>query len=262
MAKASAYKTNSFVKVLFIGASGAGKTGALAPLVEAGYKLRVIDLDAGLDALINLVAHKNPKLLDSIEYESFRDKVKMTAQGPKLKGAPKAYVDTLGALESWPEDGSDPAEWGEDYVLVVDSLTNVGRAAFQWAKAMNPTTKDPRQWFSAAQGLVEDLIANLTSDEFKTNVVVISHVELVEGADGIRKGYASSIGKALGPKLPRFFNTLLLSETKGSGANVKRTIKTLPTALIDVKNPAPWKIKAEYSIETGMADIFKELKEL
>lgn len=261
MPKASEHKSSQFVKLLFIGNSGAGKTGALTPLVKDGYKLKIIDLDSGLDALINHVSAIDQKLLDNIEYQTYRDKIKMTNAGPKVVGAPAAYVNTLSALEKWPEDGSDPATWGADTILVVDSLTNVGRAAFQWAKAMQPMVKDPRQWYKTAQDLVEDLIANLTSDEFKTNVIVISHVELTETASGLTKGYASSIGKALGPKLPRFFNTLILSETKGSGTNVKRMIKTMPTAMIDLKNPAPMRIEAEYEIIDGMSKIFKKLRD-
>lgn len=261
MPKASDYTSNKLVKLLFIGNSGAGKTGALTSLVEAGYELRIIDLDNGLDALIHHVKTKNPKLLEKIEFVSYRDPVKMSPTGPRVSGSPKAYTKTLAALETWPEDESDPAEWGDKKILVLDSLTNVGRAAMQWAKAANPATKDPRQWYSAAQALVEDLIANLTSDSFATNVIVISHVELTETPDGRTKGFTSSIGKALGPKLPRFFNTLLLSETSGSGKNVKRLIKTMPTAMIDVKNPAPMKIDAEYPIETGLAAIFGKLKE-
>lgn len=245
---------------MFIGNSGAGKTGALASLVAAGYKLRILDLDSGLDALVNHVKAESPDLLQGVEYVTFRDAVKMTQQGPKLKGAPKAYVNALSALEKWPDDDSDPAEWGEDYILVVDSLTNLARAAFQWARAMNPASKDPRQWYKAAQDLIEDLLANLTSDSFRTNVIVISHVEYTE-LNGLAKGFASSIGRALGPKIPRFFNTMVLSEVSGSGKNVKRRIKTTPTGVIDLKNPAPMRIEAEYPIETGMADLFKQLKD-
>ena len=251
--------SSAFVKLLFIGNSGAGKTGALAPLVKAGYKLRIIDLDAGLDALVNHVKEIDPKLLSSIQFQSFRDKVKMTPSGPAVIGSPKAYVQTLNALEKWPDDGSDPAKWGTDTILVIDSLTNLGRAAFQWAKAANPTSKDPRQWYKTAQDLLEDLIANVTSDAFETNVIIISHVEIVE-TNGTIKGFASSIGKALGPKIPRFFNTLLLSETSGSGKQVKRKIKTLPTGMIDLKNPAPMKMEAEYEISDGLVRIFDILK--
>jgi len=261
MPSATEHTSSRFVKLLFIGNSGAGKTGALASLVKAGYKLRIIDLDSGLDALINHVKDIDPKLLANIEYVTFRDQLKMSAAGPKVVGAPKAYSNTLAALEKWPDDDSDPAEWGENTILVVDSLTNVGRGAFLWAKGMNPMSKDPRQWYKTAQDLVEDLIANLTGDNFKTNVIVISHVDVGETSTGSIKQFVSSIGKALGPKLPRFFNTLLLSETSGTGKTVKRRIKTAPTALLDLKNPAPMRIDAEYGIEDGLAEIFKKLKQ-
>jgi len=260
MASASEHTSSEFARLLFIGNSGAGKTGALTSLVAAGYKLRIIDLDAGLDALINHVKEECPDKLDNIQYQTFRDKMKMTSMGPKLAGSPKAYMDTLTCLEKWPDDGSDPAEWGANTIVVIDSLTHLGRAAFQWARATNAGSKDPRQWYKMAQDLLMDLMANLTSEGFRTNVIVISHVEMTETATGMTKGYASSIGKALGPKLPSFFNTMILSETSGSGKNVKRRIKTFPTSMIDLKNPAPMRIEADYPIETGLADIFKALK--
>lgn len=259
MPKASQYAKSKFVKILFVGNSGAGKTGSLVSLLEAGYTLKIIDMDNGLDALIYHTAAKDSALLDKIEYVTFRDAMKMTAQGTIVKGAPKAYPALCAALEKWPEDNSDPAAWGTDTIFVLDSLTNTGRAAFQWARATNPTSKDPRQWYGVAQTLVEDLIANLTSDSFETNVIVISHIDLMETPQGLQKGFASSIGKALGPKLPRFFNTMVLSETSGAGKTVKRSIKTMPTAILDLKNPAPMKIDAEYPIDTGLAEIFKKL---
>ena len=257
MPVATNHETSEFCKLMLIGNSGAGKTGALAPLVR-DYELRIIDLDASLRALINHVREIDNNLLARIQYQTYRDKIKMGPTGPKVVGAPKAYVNAMAALEHWPDDDSDPAEWGKDTILVIDSLTNLGRAAFQWARATNPLTKEPRQWYKTAQDLLEDLIANVTSDAFKTNVIIISHIELTD-RNGIMKGYASAIGKALGPKIPRFFDTLLLSETSGTGRNVKRRIKTLPTALIDVKNPVPMRIEAEYPIETGLSDIFRVL---
>ncbi len=263
MPLASEHETSEFRKLMLIGNSGAGKTGALAPLVAAGYELRIIDLDAGLDALINHVKEIDPKLLTKIQYQSYRDKIKMGPTGPKIVGSPKTYINTLAALEHWPDDDSDPAEWGKDKILVIDSLTNLGRAAFQWARAIHPLSvsgkqAEGRSWYFMAQNLLEDLIANVTSDAFKTNVIIISHIEMTD-RNGIIKGYISAIGKALGPKLPVFFNTLLLSETKGTGKNIKRLIHTIPTALIDVKNPVPMRIEAEYPIETGLADIFRVL---
>ena len=42
-------------KILLIGKSGAGKTGALASLVAAGYNLRIIDTDKGVRPLRSLL---------------------------------------------------------------------------------------------------------------------------------------------------------------------------------------------------------------
>lgn len=261
MPKASDYSNNEFVKLIMIGNSGSGKTGALLSLVKAGYKLKVVDFDKGLDALVNFVRAECPDKLENIEYITFRDPIKMTQAGPKVIGAPKAYVNAMNALETWPEDGSTPAEWGRDTILVVDSLTNAGRAAMKWAMAAAPTAKDGRQWYKVAQDLIEDLIANLTSDEFKTNVIVISHIELGDSATGVKKGFVSAVGKALGPKIPRFFNTLIVSETSGVGKKKKHELKTLPTAMIDAKNPAPMKIEESYDIN-GLAKIFEALGDL
>jgi hypothetical protein len=260
MPKASEHQKSKYVKLLFIGNSGAGKTGALAPLAAAGYDIRILDHDSGLDALFNHIAEADPKYLENVSYQTFRDRMKMTATGPRVVGSPKAYAETLAALEKWPDDGSDPAEWGADKILVIDSLTNVGRAAFNWAKGANPTSKDPRQWYKTAQDLCEDLIANVTAEEFRTNVIVISHVDIVTTNEGTIKGFASAVGKALGPKLPRFFNTMIMSETSGSGKSVKRKIKTFPTSMVDLKNPAPMRMEADYPIETGLLDIFKKLQ--
>lgn len=260
MPSAADYSSSAFIKLIFIGSSGAGKTGALTSLVKDGYKLRIVDMDGGLDALINHVKDECPDKLGNIQYQTFRDKLKMTAQGTKVDGAPRAYANALTTLERWPDDNSDPAEWGADTILVIDSLTNMGRAAMLWAKAIDPANKDPRRWYKTAQDLIDDLLSNVTSPSFKTNVIVISHVELTEAKDGQIKGYPSAIGQALGPKIGRNFNTLLLSETVGQGKNVKRKIKTVPTATIDVKNPAPMKIDAEYDISDGLSLIFKKLK--
>jgi len=40
----------------------------------------------------------------------------------------------------------------------------------------------------------------------------------------------------------------------------KRVIQTTPTALIDLKNPAPFAMLPEYPIGTGLADFFEVLR--
>lgn len=252
------HQSSKFVKLFFIGNSGSGKTGALTSLVKAGYSLRILDLDNGLDALVNHVMAECKDKAANVSFETVRDDYVGSSTGPRIKGAPRAFVHAVQLLDKW-TDGTSPKDWGEDTILVVDSLTELGRAAFAWARGMNPTAKEPRQWYKTAQDALEDVVAMLTSESFHTNVILISHIDFREEG-GLTKGFVSSVGKSLGPKLPRFVNTLLLADTTGTGANVKRKIKTLPTAMIDLKNPAPMKIGAEYDLGIGLAEVFKTLK--
>jgi hypothetical protein len=258
--KLSDHHSSSIVKLLYIGDSGTGKTGSLTSLVKAGYKLRILDTDNGVDVLKQFVMKECPDKADAVDFEGgLRDKFKPSLTGPVIKGSPKAFVRTHELLDKW-TDGSIPSDWGPEIILVLDSLTTTGVSAFLWAQGMSPGAKDPRQWYFAAQGAIERMIDMITSDSFKSNVIVISHINYQESEAGSRKGYASAIGSALGPVLPRYFNNLIMAETTGSGVNVKRKIKTLPTGIVDLKTSAPFKLDKDLPLETGLADIFEKLR--
>jgi AAA domain len=260
MPKLSTHQSSEFVKVLYLGDSGTGKTGSLVSLVEAGYELRVLDFDNGLDILAAFIKEQCPTRLDAVDFETRRDKYKGGPAGPIVDGAPKAFAESMRLLNKWP-DGSIPAEWGPNTVFVIDSLTGTGRAAFEWAKGMNPMAKEPRQWYNSAQQAVDQLLSLITSEPFRCNVIVIAHVQLVEDKHtGAIRGYANSIGKALGPLIPTYFNNMILAHTVGVGKNAKRSITTVPTSLLDLKSSAPFKVEAELPLGTGLATLFKQLK--
>lgn len=258
MPNLSDHHSSQLTKLLYIGDSSAGKTGSLASLVAAGYRIRILDMDNGVDALKFYVNETCPDKITQVDYETRRDKYKATAQGP-LCNAPKAFAESLKLLEKW-TDETDPSTWGPQTIFVLDSLSSFGKAAFEWARGMNPGAKDPRQWYFSAQQAVENTIALLTGEAFHTNVIIISHINWKEMQDGQTKGYANAIGSALGPTLARYFNTLILAESSGSGKSVRRKIKTMPTGAIDLKTPTP-RIEQELPLETGLATIFSKLKE-
>jgi len=258
--KATEHHMSEFVKLLYIGDSGTGKTGSLISLLEAGYDLRVVDMDNGLDSLVALCRQHNPELLSHLDYQTFRDKFKPDrTKGAKVAGTPTAYTSAIEALNKW-DDGTTPAEWGDKTVLVLDSLSSFGRSAFLWAQGMQPSAKDGRQWYGTAQESVKVVLELLSSADFRCNVIVISHVQITEMNDGTTKGHVSSIGKALGPEIPKIFNTMILAESKGSGDRVKRTIQTMPTTLVDAKTPMPFALERSLPLETGLATVFKTLK--
>ncbi len=257
------HQSSKFSKLLYIGDSGTGKTGSYVSLVQAGYKLRLLDLDNGLDALKAWIKKECPDKLSSVDYETVQDRfVLNTGVGAQIdpEQKTKAFVEAMKLMKTW-SDGSKPQDWGENTFFIVDSLTSLGNEAFEFAKGLNPSSKDPRQWYAAAQEALESFVAAVVSEDFKCNVIITAHVRRIEMPDGTLKGWPTSIGKALGDVIPRYFNTMILAETIGSGENVKRKIKTVPTGIIDLKTPAPFAMSKEYDLGSGLATIVKVLKE-
>lgn len=246
------HQSSDYTKLLYIGDASSGKTGSLVSLLQDGYRFRILDMDNGLTAL-KLYARAAKCDLSLVEYETYRDEYRITQAGPMVKGAPKAFVNAMAKLTEWGEI-DDPKSF-----TVLDSLTFLGKSAYAWAKGMNPTAKDPRQWFYAAQQAVESVLALLTGKEYKQNVIVISHVNYKEVMENVHKGYPSAVGSALGPTIASYFDTLILAEATGSGMNVRRRIKTLPTGVIDLKMPVA-SVEKELPLETGLATIVQQLK--
>lgn len=265
MPKLSAHHSAKFIKLLYIGDSSTGKTGSLTSLVAAGYKIKILDYDNGIDTLKEYVTKECPDKIDNVDYETVRDKMRSDPiRGPVIAGTPKAFTRGLELMTKW-SDGTVPGEWGEDTIFVLDSLSAFGKSAYAWAKGINAASPkpnaDPRALYFGAQQGVEDTIALLTSEDFHCNVIIISHVNYKEIMEGVTKGYVNAIGTALGPIIPRYFNTLVMAESIGAGKMTKRTIKTVPTGIVDLKNPVSFKLDSELPLATGMATLFEKLKE-
>lgn len=262
MPRLSQHHSQDAVKMLFIGDSGSGKTGALAALVMAGYELAILDFDNGLDILFNILrAQPNAEeLLDRVYYETCTDKLKTVSGLAVPDGVPKGWSKALKLLDKWKTDDYDlgpVSTWGPNRVLVLDSLTFAGKSAYRYVDAVN-AFKDGRQTYGEAQKQLEGCLALLYSDTIKCNVIVTSHITFVDMEGGFTKGYPSSIGKALSPQIPRYFNSVIEAKTKGSGSSAKHVIITVPDGMIELKVPTlPGKIPAELPLETGLAKFFE-----
>jgi hypothetical protein len=257
------HQSNDLTKLLLIGDSKSGKTGSLVSLVKAGYKLRVLDLDNLLDVLKYLILNQCPEKLDAVEYRTLRDKRKSGPAGSILDGKPTAWINSLKMLDHWKYDDVDlgkPAEWGADCILVIDSLSRLCDAAYDFHETIIPVGKggsyDARAVYGNAQDDVEKLIGMLTSPGFGVNVIVIAHVTYQEQPDGSIKGFPQGVGQKLSPKIPQYFSSVALMTNKHG----KRTIQTASTALMDLANPAPFLVQPSYPIETGLADFFAALR--
>lgn len=260
------HQSNQFTKLLLIGDSGTGKTGALTSLVAAGYKLRILDFDNGLETLKQFVLKECPDKMGNIEYRTLRDNRKAGPTGSIIE--PTSFINGLRMLDTWKYkyngeviDYGPPAKWGPDCVFVLDSLTFMSDAAYNFREPLAAKSRDgkfdARAVYKDAQDAVEDVLAQLNSDQFETNVIVIAHIKYMERPDGSTKGYPTTVGSALSPNVPTYFNTVAQCVTNPGG---KRVIQTTATAMIDLKNPKPFEISGTYPIASGLATIFKELR--
>lgn len=262
------HQSNEFTKLLLIGDAKSGKTGSLVSLVKAGYKLRILDFDNLLDVLKYMILNECPEYIGNVEFVTLRDKRKTTPVGSVIDGKPKAFIDGMKMMDHWKytdDNGNEvdfgkPNEWGSDCILVIDSLSRLCDAAYDFREPLTPVgkggEKDGRAIYGDAQDAVEMMLATVTSKTFRTNVVVIAHILYQEQGDGSTKGFPQGVGQKLSPKIPQYFPSVVLYTNKAG----KRTIQTNSTPLVDLANPAPFKMEKSYPIETGLADFFAVLR--
>lgn len=259
-------RTDKPIKMLLIGDSGNGKTGALASLAKAGYKLRILDFDNGLEILgyqLKGVTDKNGKpAIENVKYETLIDNLKSVGNKIVPVGQPLAFSNALNLLQAWnkpiaSEDLGSPSEWGTDTILVIDSLTFMSHAALRRVLALQMRSGDQPQIQDWGQAManIEDTLNILYSDTIKCHVIITSHIVYIEQGEGVNKGYPSTLGNKLPPKVGRYFNQILHVQKVGSGSLAKRVILTQPDSNIDVKCPIPG-IAKQLSLESGLAEFF------
>lgn len=270
MAELSDYGDISSIKMMIIGDSGSGKTGALASLAKAGYKLHILDFDKGLAVLYQTL--KGTDAVKNIEYESFSDGYKNIG-GRIVCTRADAWAKATKTLSDW-----KPENWDHQHILVLDSLTFAGRAAMNYILFINGRIgQTPFQGdYLEGQRAVENLMALLHSPEITCHLIIISHVRELSKVEskmitsggkerevkvpiaGTEKGYPETgTGQALSPTIGRNFNAILLCEITSYGPSARREIITHPHTNIGLKNAAPGVVPNRLPIETGLATYFQ-----
>lgn len=206
MASGTSLRRALAVRMLLMGFPGSGKTGALASLANAGFKLRIIDLDGNPESLLQYV---RPDMLDNIDIVTLEDIIEDDPRGfTNVKGVPTAFTRAMALLDHWryrdPEGSPliDPktneprrskageillyrdlgrlADWGPDTILVSDGLTGLAQAAFRRARAT--LGKVPGNITRAVWNLGTNDIGNyinkVTDGTLRCHSIMISHLRL------------------------------------------------------------------------------------
>jgi hypothetical protein len=258
----SNHQSNDVTKVLLLGDAKSGKTTSLVSLVEAGYKLRILDFDNLLDPLKQAILDACPDKLSNVEYVTLRDKRKASATGSVIDGQPKAFITGVKMIDHWKDGDTDlgkPAEWDKDCILVIDSLSRLCDAAYDFRESIASRGKsgevDGRAVYGDAQDAIESLLAHITTSTFRTNLIVICHGQSMELPDG-KKIFPQGVGQKLSPKIPQYFPVYIRVVNKAG----KRSFQITSSSLIDLAYPKPSAIHDDLSTDDGLAKLFASLR--
>ena len=273
MARLSDLTTSPVTKMLLMGDSGSGKTGAVMSLIATGYNVRVLDLDNGLKVLQDYFinpdsAYRKPRpglwdakqaasLADRFWYETLTDKMKASGAGQLVPVSARVWPKLTETLNKWP--GLGPVSgWGPQDVLVLDSLTFAAKAAMNFVLSMNARLgqKPWQEDWGVAQGYLDGLLQLLYDEGVNCNIIVNCHMKLFGPDGGVQKWFPETLGKALSPNIGRYFNTVLQAKTVGAGSATRRVITTVSSQGIELKTPCPLRVQKEYDISTGLAEYF------
>ena len=246
------------VKLLNIGESKTGKTGALASLAKAGYTLHILDYDNGLDILVNML-RGDRDALKRVQYETIRDTIVMQAGLPRVKPPPRAYKRAGDTLAAWGAETFTPSD-----VLVLDTLTAFSEAAFNHslflAGRLNQRSQlQDYQWMGDSVKLFIEMI---TSPELACHVIVNTHVRYLSGDEESQtstRGLPNAKGQEISKVISRYFNTVVLTRSTGQGSATRRLITTQPQGVVEVATSNPVGVKATYPLSDGMAALFKDI---
>lgn len=286
------------LKAIVLGNSGTGKTGALAALANAGYRLFIADYDRGVDILAEYLT---PEGAQRVFFKTFTDKMISDGLFTWPDGMPNAWSRSMTSIQRWKEGDESLGginTWTHRDIVVIDSLTFMARAAMRYEMFMDmgrtqKSEKDkmmrwlhpyPRD-YGGAQNRIEKFFDLLYGVDVNCHVIVCAHIRKLGGGgtqlvkdpetntsylrevdseiDGV--GYPVIVGKALSPHLARYFNTVVMTKVKGSGEGCKRYIHTVPTDNTPLKCEAPSKVKSMILIDggkpnTGLAKLFSLLR--
>lgn len=226
------------VNVLLMGPAGTGKTHACGTLVDAGLKVFYLGLEPGLESLIGYFTDRGLPIPDNLHWHQIEAQqasfAELVANATKVntmsldtlakvqdanRSKYNQFIKILEVLNDFVDHRTGKSfgctdTWGPDCVLIVDGMAGLCRAAMNLVVG-GKAVSNQSDW-GIAQKQVETLIFMLTN-QLKCHFVLLGHVEReTDQVLGGIKLMLSSLGKAMGPKLPPMFSDVVLAVREGN----------------------------------------------
>lgn len=215
---------------MLLGESGTGKTHSIRTLVDAGLEVFVLFTEPGMEVLADVPKEKlhwhyvPPAAPDFASMIASATKINTMSFDAltKLPDIDKRkfteFIDVLTSLSDFQCDRTglkygSVDSWGPDRVLVMDSLSGLNIAAMNLVAGSKPV-KSMGDWQVAVDNL-ERLLMKLCVDT-RCHFVLTAHLE--RETDEVTGGttlVSSTLGRKLGPKLPRFFSDVIHVKRQG-----------------------------------------------
>lgn len=224
------------LKVLLLGATGSGKTHSLVSLLEAGVTPFVLFTEPGM-ATVSKVLKEGGYSLDDCKWhyispasQDFASMITMSTNLNKMsfemiaklqdpnKSQYLQWVEVLRTCENFTDDRTGVSygnigTWGTDRALCIDSLSGLNDMAMSLIVGSRPTRSMP-DWM-ISQNNLEGFVNKLTTDT-QCHFVMTGHLE--RETDEISGGIqlmVSTLGKKLAPKIPRYFDEVVMCKHTG-----------------------------------------------
>lgn len=242
---------------IIMGASGAGKTTALVTYLTAGIETFVLCTEpGGAESLVDACRMRNLPLdklhwttclpstqgwtgltdmvtkISAMDFESL-SKIKSGIGKDETR---PAAMKLLGSLQHFVcerdgKDYGDVTSWGPDRAFCLDSLSGLSVIAWALTVGFKPTAH-MGEW-NIAMNFISDLLMKLSSDR-KCFFTLTAHVEKEQNEiTGVNQIMASTLGRKLAPKIPRFFSEVVYAQRSTVAPNFRWS--TIDSAA-DLKN--------------------------
>ncbi len=291
----SPIKSTAPIKMMLLGHTGAGKTGATMSLAAAGYKIHHLCFDGPPEILSEYIhnpksiyRNQRPGLWTKEMADSLHERIfyEVVTEGRNIVGGraiPKgdSWQKANLILNNWidsetKEKFGNISTWGSDRVLILDSWSRMCEAAMTFHLAMNGRlaegpkvgTYDDND-YSATYRNIFSFLDLLKAEEIKCHIILICHIDFLDISQPAQSGKPNKAemdvrgfpqtlgsGRRLGPKIGQYFNHALRAKQTGTHPMIRREIITNTDEHVELKTTAPLKVKQSYPLETGLAEYF------
>jgi hypothetical protein len=242
-----------------MGASGSGKTYALPTYIEAGLELFVLITEpGGAESLVDSCKARGLPIdklhwttclpatqgwsglndvvtkISAMDFESL-SKIKTGVGKEHTREAAMHLLRMLANFkcERTGKEFGDVTTWDDTRAFALDSLS--GLSAIAWALTVgHKPTAHMGEW-NIAMNFISDLLMKLTADR-RCHFTLTAHVEKeTNEITGVNQIMASTLGRKLAPKIPRFFSEVVYAQRTAAAPNFRWS--TIDSAA-DLKNRA------------------------